>query len=69
MKPENALAPVELTEQMDHFPSQMSVGAKQRGGIARAIAKQLDVLFSFTWTLTKLLFSVAILVFSIGPWK
>lgn len=31
MKPENALAPVELTEQMDHFPSQMSVGAKQRG--------------------------------------
>lgn len=27
MKPENALALVELTEQMDHFPSQMSVEA------------------------------------------
>lgn len=33
MKPENALGLVELTEQMDHFPSQMSVGAQQRGAL------------------------------------
>lgn len=44
MKPEDALALVDLTNRMDHFPSQMSGGEQQRVAIARAIAKQPDVL-------------------------
>jgi putative ABC transport system ATP-binding protein len=44
MKPEDALALVDLDERMDHFPSQMSGGEQQRVAIARAIAKQPDVL-------------------------
>ncbi len=44
MKPEDALALVDLEERMDHFPSQMSGGEQQRVAIARAIAKQPDVL-------------------------
>jgi putative ABC transport system ATP-binding protein len=44
MKPEDALALVDLEHRMDHFPSQMSGGEQQRVAIARAIAKQPDVL-------------------------
>ncbi len=44
MKPEDALALVDLDDRMDHFPSQMSGGEQQRVAIARAIAKQPDVL-------------------------
>lgn len=44
MKPEDALALVDLDNRMDHFPSQMSGGEQQRVAIARAIAKQPDVL-------------------------
>jgi putative ABC transport system ATP-binding protein len=44
MKPEEALALVELSERMDHFPSQMSGGQQQRVAIARAIAKRPEVL-------------------------
>ncbi len=44
MRPEDALAIVDLRERMDHFPSQLSGGEQQRVAIARAIAKRPDVL-------------------------
>jgi len=44
LTPEDALALVNLTARMDHFPSQLSGGEQQRVAIARAIAKQPDVL-------------------------
>ena len=44
MRPEEALALVNLGERMDHFPSQLSGGEQQRVAIARAIAKRPDVL-------------------------
>nr|WP_286670457.1 ABC transporter ATP-binding protein [Fodinibius salsisoli] len=44
MKPEEALALVDLEERMDHFPAQLSGGEQQRVAIARAVAKNPDVL-------------------------
>ena len=44
MRPEEALALVNLGERLDHFPSQLSGGEQQRVAIARAVAKQPDVL-------------------------
>ncbi len=44
MKPEEALAMVNLEHRMDHFPSQLSGGEQQRVAIARAIAKKPEVL-------------------------
>jgi len=44
MRPEEALALVNLGERMDHFPSQLSGGEQQRVAIARAVAKRPDVL-------------------------
>src|SRR6188508_2158030 len=44
MKPEEALAMVNLDHRMDHFPSQLSGGEQQRVAIARAIAKRPEVL-------------------------
>ena len=44
ISPEAALALVDLTDRMDHFPSQLSGGEQQRVAIARAIAKQPEVL-------------------------
>jgi putative ABC transport system ATP-binding protein len=44
MRPEEALAMVNLTARMDHFPSQLSGGEQQRVAIARAIAKRPEVL-------------------------
>ncbi len=44
MKPEEALALVNLENRMDHFPSQLSGGEQQRVAIARAIAKRPEVL-------------------------
>ncbi|MCP5366471.1 MAG: ABC transporter ATP-binding protein [Hyphomicrobiales bacterium] len=44
MAPEDALALVDLTARMDHFPAQMSGGEQQRVAIARAIAKRPDIL-------------------------
>ncbi len=44
MKPEEALGLVDLTERMDHFPSQLSGGEQQRVAIARAIAKRPQIL-------------------------
>lgn len=44
MRPEDALALVELENRMDHFPSQLSGGEQQRVAIARAIAKCPEVL-------------------------
>jgi putative ABC transport system ATP-binding protein len=44
MRPEEALAIVDLADRLDHFPAQMSGGEQQRVAIARAIAKRPDVL-------------------------
>ena len=44
MKPEEALALVDLADRLDHFPAQLSGGEQQRVAIARAIAKRPDVL-------------------------
>jgi len=44
MRAEDALALVELTARLDHFPSQLSGGEQQRVAIARAIAKNPTVL-------------------------
>ncbi len=44
MKPEEALALVNLADRMDHFPAQLSGGEQQRVAIARAVAKNPDVL-------------------------
>src|SRR6476646_1941431 len=44
MTPENALALVGLADRIDHFPAQLSGGEQQRIAIARAVAKQPDVL-------------------------
>ncbi|HSI15401.1 MAG TPA: ABC transporter ATP-binding protein [Chthoniobacter sp.] len=44
MTPQEALGLVELSDRMDHFPSQMSGGQQQRVAIARAIAKRPEVL-------------------------
>ncbi len=44
MKPEDALSMVGLEDRMDHFPAQMSGGEQQRVAMARAIAKNPDVL-------------------------
>ena len=44
MQPEEALALVNLTARLDHFPSQLSGGEQQRVAIARAVAKRPDVL-------------------------
>ena len=44
MPPEKALALVELSPRMDHFPAQLSGGEQQRVAIARAVAKRPDVL-------------------------
>ena len=44
MDPRDALALVNLSDRLNHFPSQMSGGEQQRVAIARAIAKRPDVL-------------------------
>src|SRR5512134_3960783 len=44
MRPEEALALVDLGDRLDHYPSQLSGGEQQRVAIARAIAKRPDVL-------------------------
>jgi putative ABC transport system ATP-binding protein len=44
MRPEEALSIVGLGERMDHFPAQFSGGEQQRIAIARAIAKNPEVL-------------------------
>jgi putative ABC transport system ATP-binding protein len=44
MRPEEALALVNLGDRMDHFPAQLSGGEQQRVAIARAIAKRPAVL-------------------------
>lgn len=44
MKPEDALAVVNLKDRLDHFPSQLSGGEQQRVAIARAISKNPEVL-------------------------
>jgi len=44
MTPEAALAMVDMSDRMDHFPSQLSGGQQQRVAIARAIAKRPEVL-------------------------
>lgn len=44
MRPEEALALVDLSDRMDHFPAQLSGGEQQRVAIARAVAKNPDVL-------------------------
>lgn len=44
MRPEEALAMVDLSERLDHFPAQLSGGEQQRVAIARAIVKRPEVL-------------------------
>ena len=44
MPPEDALALVDMSHRMDHFPAQLSGGEQQRVAIARAIAKRPEVL-------------------------
>jgi putative ABC transport system ATP-binding protein len=44
MAPEEALRLVDLSDRLDHFPSQLSGGEQQRVAIARAVAKRPDVL-------------------------
>ena len=44
MAPEAALAMVDLSNRLDHFPAQLSGGEQQRVAIARAIAKRPEVL-------------------------
>jgi putative ABC transport system ATP-binding protein len=44
MQPEKALALVDLSARLDHFPSQLSGGEQQRVAIARAVVKRPDVL-------------------------
>jgi len=44
MRPAEALALVDLTDRMNHFPAQLSGGEQQRVAIARAVAKRPDVL-------------------------
>jgi len=44
MPPEEALAMVDLSHRMSHFPAQLSGGEQQRVAIARAIAKRPEVL-------------------------
>ena len=44
MTPEDALALVDLTPRLDHFPAQLSGGEQQRVAIARAIAKRPSAL-------------------------
>jgi putative ABC transport system ATP-binding protein len=44
MKPEDALAMVDMSDRMNHFPAQLSGGEQQRVAVARAIAKRPDVL-------------------------
>lgn len=44
MRPEEALAMVDLEDRMTHFPAQLSGGEQQRVAIARAIAKRPEVL-------------------------
>ncbi|MEO7192380.1 MAG: ABC transporter ATP-binding protein [Vicinamibacterales bacterium] len=44
MRPEEALALVDLGHRLDHFPAQLSGGEQQRVAIARAIAKRPSAL-------------------------
>jgi len=44
LKPEEALAMVNMGDRLDHFPAQLSGGEQQRVAIARAVAKRPDVL-------------------------
>ena len=44
MQPQDALALVNLSDRLHHFPAQLSGGEQQRVAIARAIAKNPDVL-------------------------
>ena len=44
LPPEEALSAVGLSERMDHFPAQLSGGEQQRVSIARAIAKNTDLI-------------------------
>jgi putative ABC transport system ATP-binding protein len=44
LAPEDALTLVGLGERLDHFPAQLSGGEQQRVAVARAIAKQPEVL-------------------------